>query len=215
MSIRRARLASLTLAALAMVLLVSPTAALAHGDIGSGTTSLVVGWGTEPAYAGFPNTVEVTAEVDGEPRNDARLRVTVHFGEADSTTASEELLLEKAFGRDGTYHASIIPTEAGTYTFRIVGRVGEDEIDETITSGDDTFDDVQEPTELQFPTKLVPQSDLADQLVGQATAATAATDAAKEAKDAASGARIIALIALAVGALSALFGFAALRRSAT
>lgn len=205
------------IAAACIAIVTAPIAALAHGGVEAGdATELVVGWATEPALAGFPNAVEVIAEHDGSLRNDADLVVTVLFGPADSTTTSDELALEKAFGQAGTYHAPIIPTDAGRYTFHITGTVGEDDIDITVTSGDDTFDDVTAPTDLQFPTTVPAGTELADriaQLDAQGDEINAAVLAAQDAKDSASNGRIIAVLALGVGALSALFGFSALRRS--
>ena len=205
------------LTAASIALIATPTLALAHGGVDAGpTTELVVGWATEPAFAGFPNAVEVIAEHDGALRNDADLAVTVLFGGEDSDTASDELALEKAFGQAGTYHAPIIPTDAGRYTFHITGTVGEDDVDIMVTSGDDTFDDVSAPTDLQFPTTIPAGAELAasiEQLTAQGDEINAAVLAAQDANDSAANSRIIAVLALGVGALSALFGFSALRRS--
>lgn len=210
---------STTFAAVALALVLAPTAALAHSETDAGaTTQLVIGWAVEPALAGFPNAVEVVATHDGELRNDADLSVTILFGDEDSATASDPLTLEKVFGQAGTYHASIIPTDPGTYTFQISGTVGEDTIDVAVTSGSKTFDAVVAPADIQFPTKVPAVTDLSDrldQLGAQGDEIIAATLAAEDAKDAASNSRLVAMIALAVGALSALFGFAALRRSTT
>lgn len=194
-------------AATLVLLMLTPVAAFAHGGTRTGTTELVVGWETEPAYAGFPNAVEVIVEHDGEPRDDAKLRVTVLYGNANAETASDELVLEKAFGEPGVYHAPMIPTEAGTYTFLITGRVAEDRVDVTMTSGEDTFNPVQEPSAVQFPPSDAGTiGDLSERLdaslAGQATAAQEATDAAESA-------RMVALIALGVAALSAVFAFMA------
>jgi hypothetical protein len=212
----------LTILAAACLPLAIPFLASAHGGIESGTTELVVGWAVEPAYAGFPNAVEVIAEHDGVLRNDAKLTVQVIFGEEGGPEVTDRLRLEKAFGQQGSYHAPIIPTEPGTYTFRITGRVGEDQIDEHITSGPATFDSVDAGSDVQFPTKVPPGTELAaasrqqlEDLADARAEITTLTATVADAESAASTARLIALIALAVGALSALFGFAALRRSST
>ena len=200
------------LAFVSLALLSMPAAAFGHGGEEVGTTSLVIGWAEEPAYAGFPNAVEVIVEHDGRPRDDAQLRVTVLYGEKDSDNASDELVLEKAFGEPGTYHAPMIPSEAGTYTFRVRGQVAEDTIDVTMTSGGKTFNGVQPPADVQFPASDTGTvADVAERLDTQtATLQAAATDA----KDAAEGARLVALIALGVAALSAVFGFVAMSKAA-
>lgn len=203
-------------AGIAACLCLVPTAALAYGGASSGTTELVIGWAVEPAFAGFPNAVSVEATHDGKRRNDAELKVTVLFGGEDADTATEPMRLERAFGQNGVYEADLLPTEAGRYTFQITGTVGEDDIDVTMTSGEGTFNDVAAPAELQFPTQVPATTELAaavEQLTAQSQDATAARAEAQDAKDSAANARLLAIFALGVGALSALFGFAALRKA--
>ncbi len=59
--------------------------ALAHETATAGDLALELGWGTEPAYAGQLNTVQliVTHKADGDPINDpgAKLTAAVSYGD--------------------------------------------------------------------------------------------------------------------------------------
>jgi hypothetical protein len=201
------------LTTIAAGLTVIPVAALAHGDLETGTTELTIGWAVEPAFAGFPNAVEVTAIHDGQPRNDAKLRVVVLFGGEDAETTTEPLPLRKSFGQAGNYQAPIIPTEPGQYTFHITGTVGEDKIDEKLTSGESTFDDVDAGTDLQFPNAIPATSELTGRIDSVSVEAADALAAAENAKKATSGNRLLTIFTLGVAALSAVFAFNALRKA--
>lgn len=182
----------------------------AHTSRGAGESTVVgMGWETEPAYVGFPNAVQVDVEHDGEPIADAELEVVVIYGDADGSEATEPMPLVPVRGRAGDYRAALIPTETGTYTFRVTGRAREDRIDLTITSGAATFDPVVQPRELQFPTKLASTTEVLERAEAQAAAIDRAVQAADDAASAAGSARLVAMIALAVGALAGIFGFLA------
>ena len=66
-----------------LALLAAP--AFAHETAAAGELALELGWGTEPAYVGQLNTVQliVTHKADGDPINDpgARLTATVTYGD--------------------------------------------------------------------------------------------------------------------------------------
>lgn len=194
-------------AALAML----PSAAWAHGDTEAGpTTQLEIGWLNEPAYAGFPNAVFVRAEHDGEPRSDAKLTVVVIYGDENADTRTDPMPLDPAFGRPGEYHANLIPTSAGQYTFKISGRVGEDRVNVTMTSGPKTFAAIEEPTEAQFPEQVPGGIEQRDAIEAVQAAAEDARSAADAADDAAASAKTMGTTGLAVGVLGVLFGVAGL-----
>jgi hypothetical protein len=54
-------------------------------------------------------------------------------------------------GTPGSYTAAVIPTAAGDYSFHIFGTINGDQVDETFTSGPNTFDTVTDAATLQFP----------------------------------------------------------------
>lgn len=190
--------------------------ATAHEEREVGDHTLVVGWLDEPAFAGFKNAVQfIASHGDGDPVTGATLEVEVIFGEADAEERTEPMPLEAAFGTPGEYHAFLIPTRPGTYTFHVLGSLEEgEELDETFTSGEQTFNDVREPTEAQFPAQDPSTGELAEavsrlqtrldtaqeQVTGSTEALAAARSDADAASDAASLARLLAIVALVVAA---------------
>ena len=85
--------------------------------------------------------------------------LTAVFEEGSKTLKAEvtyqdqtmELPLEARYNAPGAYQSIFYPTKAGDYTFRIYGKIGDTDIDESLTSGPDTFGPVEDPTPLQFP----------------------------------------------------------------
>jgi len=65
-----------------------------------------------------------------------------------------DLTLEPRFGQPGAYDGHFIPTLAGDYTFHITGKLQDQNIDESFSSGPKTFDGVQDASALQFPNKV-------------------------------------------------------------
>jgi hypothetical protein len=61
------------------------------------------------------------------------------------------LPLSPLFGEPGGYRSVFFPTAPGDYTFRIYGTIDGTEIDESFTSGPETFSPVADPAPLQFP----------------------------------------------------------------
>jgi hypothetical protein len=151
------------LAALAITALVQGTAS-AHEHRRVGELDMVVGWIDEPALAGFKNAVQVIVTRSEEPVENGTLEVLILFGDKDSETQSDTLPLEPSFGVPGQFEATVIPTRPGQYTFHITGRLAGARIDEFFTSGPDTFNDIQNPSEAEFPTRDPTRAELADRL---------------------------------------------------
>ena len=61
------------------------------------------------------------------------------------------LPLSPIFDEPGGYRSVFFPTEPGDYTFRIYGAIDGAEIDESFTSGPETFGPVEDPAPLRFP----------------------------------------------------------------
>ncbi len=82
---RRSLTAALTAAILFAALAVLAVPAMAHETAKAGDLALEVGWGTEPAYVGQLNSVQliVTHAADGDPINDpgAQLTAAVSYGD--------------------------------------------------------------------------------------------------------------------------------------
>ena len=76
--------ATLTVAVLLATLLVLAAPAAAHETATAGKAVLELGWGTEPAYVGQLNTIQLIATYqDGDPVSDpgARLTAKVSYGD--------------------------------------------------------------------------------------------------------------------------------------
>jgi hypothetical protein len=200
--------------ALAGLLVLPVSAALAHEGRSQGDLEMVVGFGTEPAYAGQPNSVQLILVHDGEPVVDLgdTLDVEVSFGDQTQQFTLEPNFAVGVFGEPGDYRAWFIPTRAGQYTFHFTGTIDGEDVDQAFTSGPRTFGDVEETAQIQFPVQDPTNGELAeriDQEVPRLTSATdearaaaaAAVDDAGSAVDDATSAQTFAILALVVGAL--------------
>ncbi len=113
------------------------------------------------------------------------------------------------FGTPGDYRAWFIPTSPGQYTFHFTGTIDGQDIDETFTSGPQTFDDVVSPSDIEYPEKLPSTNELADRIDREVPrlndsieqARTAAVGAVQDASDEASSAKTLGILGLVVGTL--------------
>ena len=211
----RHRWALPALATFAVVL--APSAALAHGEQHVGDLSVTIGFGTEPAYTGLPNSVQVLLEHDGAPVVDAKdMSVDVTFGDATTTYDLEPDFVVGVFGEAGDYRAFFVPSEPGPYTFHVTGRVGDEDVDVEMTSGQDTFSEVESIADAAFPPVEAPTTEeLAGRIDTDSERISAAAADATAAQDEVSSARTLATIGLVVGAigvLAAIGALAAVRR---
>ena len=152
-----------SLALSALLLLVAPLAAEAHETrtIADGQYQIVVGFMNEPVFAGDKSglefwVTEVSAatpgageEAEGAPV--AGLEETLQ-AEVIYEDQTMELPLTAKWDEPGGYYSVFFPTAAGgDYTFRIFGAIDGAEIDESFTSGPETFGPVEDPAPLRFP----------------------------------------------------------------
>jgi hypothetical protein len=189
--------------------------ALAHESRKLGHLEMEVGWGAEPAFAGEVNSVQVLLVHDGQPVVDLgdTLDVEVAFG--DTTTP---LTLEPFFGEGegtpGDYRAWLIPTNAGRYTFHLSGTIDGEDVDETFTSGPNTFDDVESPQSVEFPEQQPSSGEIAARIDRvEPRLASAIGDAqadAQSAADDASSAKTFGLIGILVGVIGLIVAIVAL-----
>jgi hypothetical protein len=216
----RAKLA-VAAAAAALTMLTMPGAALAHGHVGHGDLEMTIGFAEEPAYAALPNAVQLMLVHDGEPVTDLgdTLQVEVTFGDETSEPMALEPWFEVGeWGTPGEYRAVFTPSQPGEYTFHFMGTVDGEEIDESMTSGPETFSTVENIASSAFPAVNAPSTqELADRIDEESTrtqatadAATEAAAAATEAADSASSAKTIGLIGLLVGAVGLIVAVIAL-----
>jgi hypothetical protein len=192
----------------AILLLAASIPAAAHETKGVGDLRLTVGWGEEPAFSGFRNFVEVdVADAAGRPVTDlggGTLSAEVSFGGERIS-----LSLLPARGQPGKFHAWLVPTRPGTYSFHITGMARGQAIDMTSTCSPETFACVADVSDIQFPVKDPSAGQLADRISRELPRAAGAMEAA-------TGARTLALAGLAGAAfaLAAAVGFGIRKGSA-
>lgn len=143
------------------------TPALAHERRTVGPYQLVVGFLTEPAFAGTANGVDlrVTDTRVSPAKNVDGLQdtVTVDVFHAGLTTPLS-LRLRARFGQPGAYAADFIPTRPGSYRFVFKGKIEQQDLNETFESGPGRFDEAKAPTELQYPDRVPVGADLTERL---------------------------------------------------
>jgi hypothetical protein len=199
---RSVRALAMACALAAVTLIVGAPAAFAHAQRQAGPIHMEIGFGTEPAYVGQPNSVQIILTERGKPvvnLGDA-LKVQVSFGGQQQDIPLEANFEVGGDGTPGDYRAWFIPSQPGPYTFHFTGTVHGTKIDESLTSGPKTFDEVQDPAEAAFPPVNTPTTqELADRIQQDATRLSDATAAAASAKSAADSARTVAIVGVVVG----------------
>ena len=218
----------LLLAGIAGLVLLPAAAASAHGDEEVGDMVFVIGFGTEPAYAGQPNSVQLILSHDGDPVTDLPpddLGVEVSFGSESTTLPLEPYFEVGEFGTPGDYRAWFVPSEPGDYTFHFTGTVDGEDVDVEMSSGADTFGAVGSLAESAFPPvdtpstqELVDRIDQESQRTQAAQAAAVAAQAqiaaANDEANAASTTATVAVILGAIGVIAGIAGIAIARKKA-
>jgi hypothetical protein len=206
------------LAALLIPLAALPAAA--HGSKKQGDLVLTVGFGSEPAFAGEVNSVQLLLVHDGKPVTDlgkgGKVDVEVTSEAADDAKLNMEL--EPRFevgewGTPGDYRADFIPTSVGNYTFHFTGTIQGEKVDTKFTSVKDGFDAVKDPATAQFPIKQPTTNQLSERLDQEVQRANDTVAAAQnKADDQVATARLLAIIGLVAGLAGLGVGVFALTR---
>lgn len=128
-----------------------PTPVLAHGHTEVGPYALTFGWQVEPAYVGVLNGPELTIVMhDDESQKvegaETTLNLEVQFGGQTKT-----LKLQPAWNDPGHYVASLIPTRAGDYVFKLTGKIGDTDVDLTFDSAEGEFSSIEPLGDVLFP----------------------------------------------------------------
>jgi hypothetical protein len=192
---RRGAIRWVRLVWLTTVVVVACPPASGHETQSVGPLRVTVGWSEEPAYTGLRNSVEVEVTSGaGSPVDDpaASLTVDVEFGK-------ETVTLQLRPVGPGLFHAPMVPTRPGTYTFRINGTVSGQAVEIDSTCGEDTFDCVVGLGEIQFPARDPSTGELAERLDRELSRSQ---DAASGDGPVAAAALVVAVLALAAGALA-------------
>jgi hypothetical protein len=190
--------------------------ALAHGEYDHGDVAIATGFQTEPAYVGQPNAVELEVTKGGTAVTDVGqgdLKVGVEFGGQSTALTLAPNFEVGEWGTPGDYIASFIPTQPGRYTFTIAGTVTGEHIKYSMTSGPDTFSEVEDPASAMFPPVDAPSN---TDLNAKLDATSARTDSSiTSAQDAADSARTAAIIAVVVAIVAIIVAAVGWRRGGT
>ena len=116
--------------------------------------------------------------------------------------ADGALLRGRRVRHPGRLPGFFIPTAPGSYSFHLTGTIKGQKIDQTFKSGPESFSDIEDPAQVQYPVKQPTGA----QLATRADRDTARIDAAlaaerDQARDDASSARTLAIVGLIVGVL--------------
>ncbi len=129
---------------LAGVLVLGTSSAFAHEHRDVGDYTFIVGFLNEPALLNEPNSIDlrISKTADSSPVEGLAdtLKVTVSAQGQDT-----DLPLKARFGTPGAYNGYFMPTAEGEYSFHITGTIDGNAVDETFTSGPDTFSSVEAP----------------------------------------------------------------------
>jgi hypothetical protein len=203
----------LTTAVLCVTLATLAAPALAHETVSAGDLALEMGWGTEPAYGGQLNSVQliVTHKADGDPINDAGavLTATVSYGDQQQEfPLTPTYDAEAGTGTPGEYAALIIPTAPGDYTFHITGTVENVKVDVKASSSPKTFSPVEDASAAQFPVKVPGADQVSQRLDKELPRLATADDVSGEV----SSAKTLGYVGIAVGAVGVVLAALALLR---
>ena len=155
-----------------LTMVVSVGATLAHESRDIDDITMVVGFLEEPVYSGQKSGLDLRVTHDGEPVEglEETLQAEVTFD-----GQSRDLEISPQFGEPGAYRSVFFPTAAGPYTFHVFGEIDGEAIDESFTSGPDTFSEVQDVTGGQFPVQFPSTGDIVRDAEAGAKASTTAT----------------------------------------
>lgn len=157
------------LMAIAFALLSVTASAHERREVADGQFQFVVGFLNEPAYSGEMNGLDLRiARLDpiATPIAAGEDAPTTQIEGADTTLQAEvffedqsmPLVISASYGEPGAYESVFFPTKPGDYSFHIFGTVDGVAIDETFTSGPDTFGPMEDPAPLQFPKETAANS---------------------------------------------------------
>ncbi len=145
---------------------VSASPAAAHERRTVGPYQFVVGFLSEPAFAGTLNGVDLNVmdtRSNNKPVEGVEKTLTVDVI-AGGLTAKLSLPIRARFGLPGRYAADFEPTRSGSYTFVFKGKVESTDVNEKFESGPSRFNDVESTVAVQYPDKVPSGADLSNRL---------------------------------------------------
>ena len=216
----RVLIALATIAAVSALFIVAVAGpASAHVLRTAGPYDLLIGFGSEPTYAGAQNSVFLllTTAKTGAPIVDEglgdTLKVEVGFG-----TQTKQLPLVSSFdpdsgqGTKGVYNAYFVPTVPGDYTFHFFGAIRGQKVNITVKSSPTTFDSAHDPAAIEFPQQAPSNLQLAQRLIAESDRLSAQIHAADTKAASASVALAVGIAGLVAGVAGLSVGAVALAR---
>ncbi len=160
----------------ALLVSLMPSIASAHErrEVAGGKYRMIVGFLNEPVFAGDKSGLELRvtdnppAQGSGEPQYrgieglETTLQAEVIYG--DQKLA---LPLEPMWRDPGAYASYFYPMAVGDYSFHIWGTINGEQIDETFTSGPETFGPVEE--RIEFPKQAASASGVAGSITSDSS----------------------------------------------
>jgi hypothetical protein len=191
--------------------------ASAHEVRTVGAFQFTVGWLHEPAYADEQNAVQfLLKDSKGNPVTDLgdtlKVEVIYQAQKMPALSLNPTFDPDTGLGMPGEYLASIIPTRPGNYTFQFTGSVKGQSVDQSFTSSPTTFDEVKEPTAVEFPAQDPTRAQVSQRLDRIDARVAAAQSTAKNDADLA---RNLAIAGIVLGALGTVALIITLRRRPT
>ncbi len=152
--------------------LVGIGAVSAHESREVGEYTFTVGFLDEPVYSGQKSGLDLRVARGEEPVEglEESLEAEVTFGGESRT-----LEISPVFNQPGAYESVFFPTAAGPYTFHVFGEIEGQAVDESFTSGPETFSEVQDVAGGQFPVQFPATGDIVRDAEAGANAASTAT----------------------------------------
>ena len=143
----------------------------AHESREVGAYTFSVGFLDEPVFSGQKSGLDLRVARGEEPVEG--LQETL---EAEVTFAGQSRTIEisPVFNQPGAYESVFFPTAAGPYTFHVFGEIEGQAVDESFTSGPETFSEVQDVAGGQFPVQFPATGDIVRDAEAGATAASTA-----------------------------------------
>jgi hypothetical protein len=132
--------------------------ALAHERREVGDYQFVVGFIDEPVFLGQKSGLEFSVTRGEEPVEGLEESLQAEVIKDDQT---RDLPLSPRFGQPGWYQSYFFPTAEGPYTFHIFGEIEGTAIDESFTSSEEGFSEVEAATAGQFPVVFPAADELA------------------------------------------------------
>jgi hypothetical protein len=196
----RRMLAAMLAAMVATVAFAGVISAHEHRHVGD--YNFVVGFMNEPAIIEQPNGLDLRITT-GEGDNAEPVEGLENTLDAEIIYGDQRLPLDirARWGQPGAYTADVIPTATGAYTFRIYGTIDGMQVDETFTSGPDTFSEVAGINAMTFPNQV--------DTVGSVQ------ETASDANDTASTAMMLGIAGVAFGLLGTALAVVAFMRLST